>query len=135
MGAYRGDAYGDGCMIMCESRHQVISLASTPSYGLASLTSSLPGNSMPPHQIGHTATHEIGHWLGLLHTFHDGCSETNDFVHDTPAHLEPPADTWSKCDAQPPRNTCPDLPGEDPVSNFMSEFRPSDRPKAEENDC
>ena len=73
---------------------------------------SLPGGSLTFYDRGDTAVHEVGHWLGLLHTFEGGCSEPNDLVEDTPAQGEPS----STCEGV--KDTC-DLPGVDPVHNFM----------------
>lgn len=64
-------------------------------------------------------THELGHWLGLLHTFEgDSCGTSNDGdgVADTPQHLESAED--DSCDAV--IDTCLSQPGVDPVNNFMN---------------
>jgi hypothetical protein len=79
--------------------------------GVVVETASLPGNA-PPYGQGDTATHEVGHWLGLFHTFQGGCAPPGDLIADTPAEeME-----HFGC---PTIDSCPD-PGNDPVDNFMS---------------
>ncbi|KXX83076.1 Extracellular metalloprotease 1 [Madurella mycetomatis] len=63
---------------------------------------------------GRITTHEVGHWLGLAHTFDGGCSEPGDGISDTPA-----SEMISGCPAGTV-DTCPGMPGTDPLHNHMS---------------
>ncbi|QXJ21732.1 zinc metalloprotease [Actinomadura graeca] len=74
---------------------------------------SLPGGSNKRFDRGYTAVHEIGHWLGLLHTFENGCVPPGDGVSDTPY------EAWPVSGCPQERDTCPQW-GADPVHNFMN---------------
>ena len=50
---------------------------------------SLPHGAFNSYNLGRTLTHEVGHWMGLWHTFQDGCTFPNDFIDDTRAEKAP----------------------------------------------
>lgn len=74
----------------------------------------LPGSGDPDFGVkGNVAVHEVGHYLGLWHTFQGGCEDLDE-VADTPAQISPPQ---YKCT---PVDSCPEQPGLDDIHNFMS---------------
>ena len=87
--------------------------------GVVIASGSVPGGSLTSYNQGKTLVHEVGHWLGLSHTFDtdhssgNGCNGNGDFVSDTPKQRYP----TEGCPAR--QDSCPLSSGLDMVSNFM----------------
>jgi len=70
------------------------------------------------YKLGRTLTHEVGHWLGLYHTFNNGCGNDlcaeGDYVCDTPPAINPNfgCPTINSC-----TNDSPDV--SDQIENYM----------------
>ena len=71
-----------------------------------------PYTLLPSNADGKILAHEVGHYLNLLHTFHNGCAAPGDQVSDTPPEQVNrtgcPSPTPTSCTAAP-----------DPIENFM----------------
>ena len=88
--------------------------ASLPGTGLSGAAEEEPDGVLTYDQ-GDTGTHEVGHWLGLDHTFaNGGCVTPGDKVKDTPTEAEPQffCAQRDSCVGSP-------FPGDDPITNFM----------------
>jgi hypothetical protein len=88
--------------------------AALPGTGLSGESEDEPDGVLTYDQ-GDTGTHEVGHWLGLDHTFAGGgCTHPGDKIKDTPTEAEP----QFFCVA---RDSCVGSPfrGDDPITNFM----------------
>lgn len=75
------------------------------------------GNVTPPYDRGRTATHEVGHWLGLRHIWGDGDCSADDFCADTPNASHPNYQCV-------PINSCPGE-ADDMIQNYM-DYTPDD---------
>jgi hypothetical protein len=65
---------------------------------------------------GMVLVHEVGHWLGLSHTFQGSCGTPGDFVTDTAEHGAP----TNSC-SNTSLDSCPgDQLGPDPMFNYMN---------------
>ena len=68
---------------------------------------------MSRYNEGDTLTHEVGHWLGLYHTFQGGYSGSGDSVSGIPAVAQPNYNYVTN-------DSCPnDGQGTDLINNFM----------------
>ncbi len=97
-GGFLGYAYFPNSFPESSTRHGVFVLYST-----------LPNGSAAPYNLGDTGTHEIGHFVGLFHTFQGGCTPPGDSVGDTNYEASPFFGCGSRVTCGTP----------DPIENFM----------------
>jgi hypothetical protein len=77
------------------------------------LHSALPHGASAPYNLGDQTVHQVGHWLGLYHTYQAACGDNGDMVNDTPATNAPAFG----CPVG--RDTCGGDDSMDPVRHYM----------------
>ncbi|HHG85431.1 MAG TPA: PKD domain-containing protein, partial [Bacteroidetes bacterium] len=98
-------------------------LATQPNLDGVVIHSGFFGREGDPQYLGRTTTHEVGHWMGLFHTFQGGCAGASsasctlfgDHVCDTPQAANPNFNCPSGV------NSCTDTPIDHPdqIDNYM----------------
>jgi hypothetical protein len=80
------------------------------------------GRGLGASALGRTATHEIGHWLGLFHIWGRenvcGDGEYGDYVADTPIQLNP-SDGSGICPTFPRQTVCNTTANGEMFMNYM----------------
>lgn len=82
-----------------------------------------------PYTLGRTATHEVGHYLGLEHTFNGGCAGTSncyqngDLICDTNPESQPNYNgcTQNSCGSSDPARNYMDYSNDSCMNNFTYE--------------
>lgn len=89
--------------------------ANNKMYSIFLNTETLPDGDIDFYNEGMTLVHEVGHFLGLLHTFNENNKcEDGDYIEDTPV------EKYASDTCNYSRDTCPKHPGKDPIDNFMN---------------
>jgi hypothetical protein len=71
-------------------------------------------STLSPYNLGRTATHEVGHYLGLFHTFNAGCGNASCYTSgDRICDTNPEQNPRFNCSAASSCGTS------DPITNFM----------------
>ena len=78
------------------------------------LYTSLPGGTQS-YNLGDTGTHEVGHWMGLYHTFQGGCARQPPVAISWRTQRPKIGGVWVPTG----RDSCTSLAGVDPIMNFM----------------
>jgi hypothetical protein len=78
-------------------------------------------NLLPNYNLGKTLVHEVGHYLGLLHTFTGGCNTlNNDCELDGDGICDTPAVATQNFNCNTSTNSCVEIPEfNDLVKNYM----------------
>ncbi|KAF7845723.1 hypothetical protein BT93_L0983 [Corymbia citriodora subsp. variegata] len=116
---FQTDLYG-GILGVCTLPSNIGSGTVSPSTyvsdGCNVQANTMPGGTITGYNLGGTAIHETGHWMGLLHTFEGySCTGSGDYISDTPVESV----ATSGCPAKPAKDSCTSVAGVDPIHNYM----------------